>query len=76
MVHTVNGSLIGRLLLTSLLGSRRSLLLVSAWAGDALLAAGLLRSGNNTAVAIAFDLTACLLDLPEGVAVRGLHDVY
>ena len=76
MVRTINNSLLGHLLLTTLLGSRRSLLIVSAWAGGAFLATALLRSGYNTAVAIAFDLAACLLDLPEGVAVRGLHAVY
>jgi hypothetical protein len=76
MVRTVNGSLLGRLLLTTLLGSGRGLLVVFPCAGGALLADGLLRGGSNTAVAITVDLAASLFDLLEAIGERNLQAVY
>lgn len=76
IVRTVNSSLLNCLLLAALFGGGRSVLIVSSWAGGTFLATGLLRGGNNTAAAIAFDLATGLFNLPEGVAMRGLHAVY
>jgi hypothetical protein len=81
MVRTVDGSLLDGLLLTSLLRRGRSLLIVSAWAGGALLATTLLRGGrggrggSNSGIAVTVDLSAMLLDLLEAIGERDLHAV-
>ena len=81
MVRTVDGSLLDGLLLTSLLRRGRSLLIVSAWAGGALLATTLVRGGrggrggSNSSVAVTVDLSAMLLDLLEAIGERDLHAV-
>jgi hypothetical protein len=76
MIRTVDGSLMGHLLLTTFLGSGRGLLVVFPCAGGALLANGLLRGGSNTATAITVDLAASFFDLLEAIGERNLQAVY
>jgi hypothetical protein len=75
VVRTVDGSLLDRLLLATLLGSRRRLLVVVTWAGDALLASGPLGCSSSDSTSSSLGLATSFLDLLEAIGERNLQAV-